>query len=369
MNTEIINVGTELLLGDILNTNVQTLSKVLKELGINCYYQTVVGDNAKRIEAVTRLALSRSDCIIFNGGLGPTYDDITRDIIAKALDVELEFNQESLQRIQNYFMNRNRQMSDNNLRQAMYPKGSIIFENSVGTADGFAVSHNDKLVIALPGPPHEMNAMVNEHLIPYLSQFSKETLVSDTIYLWGIGESDAEAQVHDLMLSQVNPTIAPYAGIDGVSIRVTSLASDKETGHKLNEPFIDTLSELFSDTMYSLNIPSLEETLVMLLNKHYSNLHVHDELLHGEINYRMSQVLDNEVQISGSINTYENDIKNDCEIKITEEDNQVCISVFYHGQVRKKTLPKEVLKVTRSRRQRQLANEAMMMLVQLINLQ
>lgn len=369
MKAEIINVGTELLLGDILNTNAQTISKMLKDLGISCYYQTVVGDNPERLETITRLALSRSDCIIFTGGLGPTYDDITRDIIAKALELSLVFDSNSLDRIENYFANRNRTMSDNNLKQAMFPEGSIIFENNVGTADGFAITKSDKLVIAVPGPPHEMNVMIEHEVFPYLKQFSNATLISDTLYLWGIGESDAESQVHDLMESLQNPTIAPYAGVDGVSIRITSLAKDKKTGHEMNTPYIRKLSDIFKPFVYSINIPTLEETLMKTLKEHKLSLSIFDNVTHGMIGNRLSEYDTSNEEAIFIQSDIPSDSNQSCQMTLTSTTTDINITVSYLNNSKKKTLPQEVSKVTKERRQRQVANEAMMMLIQLINLQ
>jgi len=211
MNAEILCVGTELLLGDIVNTNATYLAKELASCGINCYCQTVVGDNPQRLRECLEQALNRADMVITTGGLGPTYDDLTKETVAEYFGRDMVLHQDTLDRMRGFFARIQRPMTKNNEKQAMMPKDAVIFFNDRGTAPGLAVEGGGKTVILLPGPPREMTAMFQSGVRPYLEQRSKTVLVSHSIHLIGVGESQVEQQLRDFMLEHQNPTIAPYA--------------------------------------------------------------------------------------------------------------------------------------------------------------
>ncbi len=211
MRAEIISIGTELLLGDIVNSNAQFLGQELAALGIEMYYQQVVGDNEERILHAFKEAYNRCDIIITTGGLGPTDDDLTKEMAAKYFNKRLFEDKESLENLQEYFKFRKRKMTTNNLKQALIPEGATAIKNNNGTAPGVIIEENNKIMIILPGPPKEMKPMFEEDIKPYLKSKSDSVIISKMIKILGIGESAVAETVKDLMESQSNPTIAPYA--------------------------------------------------------------------------------------------------------------------------------------------------------------
>ncbi len=222
MRGEILSVGTELLLGDILNTNTQYLSKQLAQLGVNIYYQISVGDNPKRLQEVVKNSLNRSDILIVTGGLGPTKDDITKETISKVLKLPLALNHSWLKEIRRLFKLRNVKMPSNNIKQALLPKGSKVLPNSNGTACGMYINVNDKHIFLLPGPPREMIPMFLEQVVPIISNLSLRIIISKVIKTYGIGESKLVEIIDDLIENQDDPTIATLAKPDGIHIRVTT---------------------------------------------------------------------------------------------------------------------------------------------------
>lgn len=228
-NAEILCVGTEILIGDIVNTNAAYISGKLALLGINQYYQAVVGDNPERLESALRSAIDRADLVIMSGGLGPTYDDLTKETAAKCMGRELYLDERSLARIKEMFAFRCRTMTKNNEKQAMIPEGSTIFDNNAGTAPGCAIEdfEHGKIVIMLPGPPFELKRMFEESVIPYLQKFTDTRFFSKNINIFGMGESEVESHLKDIMESSSDPTVAPYCGDGEVRLRVTSKGSDE----------------------------------------------------------------------------------------------------------------------------------------------
>lgn len=265
MDAEIIGVGSELLLGQISNTDAQYISQKLSQLGINVFYHTVVGDNSKRLKKALEIAVDRVDIIITTGGLGPTMDDITKETIAEFLGIPLELHQPSVDRIENYFAKRGRTISQNNYKQAYFPKGSIILSNNHGTAPGAILEYNNKIFIILPGPPRELQPMFEEHVIPYLENRSSEKIVSRVLKIYGIGESDMEEKIKDLLIDQSNPTIAPLAGVSELSIRLTAKTSRNEDPFKLIQPIERKIRERLGDVVYGVDDDALESVVVNLL--------------------------------------------------------------------------------------------------------
>ncbi|WP_350345028.1 competence/damage-inducible protein A [Proteinivorax tanatarense] len=231
MKTEIINVGSEILLGDILNTNARYLSSVLNKLGCSIYYHTSVGDNQKRLKKLINLALERSELIVLTGGLGPTLDDITREITSEALEIPLEHNPKIAEEINCYFKERGITMPKNNLRQAKVPRDARILHNSNGTAPGLLIETKNNIIVLLPGPPNELKAVVEESLLPLDLFKPMDSIVSTTIKTYGIGESQLVEKIEDLIQTQSNPTIAPLAKEDGVHIRLTYKGNQQYASH------------------------------------------------------------------------------------------------------------------------------------------
>lgn len=264
MTAEIICVGTELLLGNIVNTNAAFLSEKLAYLGINCYFQTVVGDNRDRLLSVINTALSRADILIFSGGLGPTEDDLTKETVAEALGKKLIRDKWAEQEIADYFALRGRIPTDNNWKQADVIEGCEILYNKNGTAPGIFVSEGEKTVILLPGPPLELKSMFTDSVMPKLQQKCGQVFYSQTVKIVGPGESSVETQILDMLNTQENPTIAPYAKTGEVHLRVTARAKDEKEAREKTAPVVEELYRRFGNAVYSTDA---DETLEMALTK------------------------------------------------------------------------------------------------------
>ncbi|MCI8599204.1 MAG: competence/damage-inducible protein A [Lachnospiraceae bacterium] len=269
MVVELISVGTEILLGNIVNTNAAFLSEKCAQLGLSLYYQTVVGDNPERLEETLKLALGRSDVVILGGGLGPTQDDLTKEIAARAFGKGLVEDPHTKERIQAYFDVRGiKEITENNWKQAMVPEGAIVVDNDNGTAPGLILEEGDKIVILLPGPPNEMKPMFNQDIFPYLNKKQPETILSETIKICGMGESKVETMIGDLIAAQSNPTIATYAKTGEVHLRLTAKAEDKAAAKKLMKPLIRELKVRFGGNIYTTDEQmTLEEAVVQLLKE------------------------------------------------------------------------------------------------------
>ena len=262
---EILCVGTELLLGDIVNTNAKELSAALKGLGIGVYWQSVVGDNPARLRQAAEVARNRANLIITTGGLGPTYDDLTKEVVCGAFGVPLKMNEEAAEMVKAWFRATKREMSENNLKQAVLPVGCTVFPNGNGTAPGFAFVKDGCTVIQLPGPPREMRLMLETGVIPYLRGATDEVLVSKDIRIFGMGESAVEARLHDYMESLTTPTLAPYAGTAEVRLRATAMAPDEAAAEKMLAPVLAKVREELGDLIYAVDEPKLESVCLRLL--------------------------------------------------------------------------------------------------------
>ncbi|WP_032122927.1 competence/damage-inducible protein A [Clostridium amazonitimonense] len=266
MKAEIIAVGTELLLGDILNTNAQFLSKELAALGVEVYHQTVIGDNEDRLLDAFKEAFKRCDMVITSGGLGPTQDDITKEIAAKFLGKELILNEEALKDIENYFNITGRKMSESNKKQAYFPKEDIILKNNNGTAPGAIMKgKNGEIIIVLPGPPREIIPMFKEEVVPFLKTITDSTLYSKVIRLFGIGESSMAEEIKDILESQNNPTVAPYAKEMDVTLRITAKAKDEEEARDIIKPVENKIKERLGEYIYGEGEDTLEEVVARKL--------------------------------------------------------------------------------------------------------
>ncbi|AJA50004.1 putative competence-damage inducible protein [Clostridium pasteurianum DSM 525 = ATCC 6013] len=266
MKAEILSVGTELLLGDILNTNAQYISRELANFGINVYYQTVVGDNPERLKNAYNFALNRADIVITTGGLGPTKDDLTKEIAAEYFNKKLVLDNKSLQEIITFFKKINREISENNKKQAYFPEGSIIIENNNGTAPGCIIEENNKIAILLPGPPKEMIPMLNETVIPYLKKFHEGTLVSKVLRITGIGESSVDNLIGHIIDNQTNPTVAPYAKDNEVILRLTAKTNNEEEAYRIIEPVERQIRNKLGDiNVYGVENQTIEGVVAKLL--------------------------------------------------------------------------------------------------------
>lgn len=270
MVVELISVGTEILMGSIVNTNAQFLAEKCALLGLSMYNQTVVGDNRERLKEAVATALHRSDIVILTGGLGPTEDDLTKETCAEALDMELKEDPHTRKRIEEYFKNSIwKKIPDNNWKQAIVPVGARVLDNDNGTAPGLILEKDGKRVILLPGPPGEMIPLFEKQVAPYLQALRPERIVSQMVKICGKGESQVEDQLLDLIDSQTNPTIATYAKTGEVHVRVTAGAHDEETAQKLIRPVVKEIRKRFGEAVYTVREEeTLEMAVVRLLKKH-----------------------------------------------------------------------------------------------------
>ena len=264
MNCEIVCVGTELLLGDIVNTNAAWLAKQLAELGINEYYQSVVGDNPARLKNVLESAFARADLVLTTGGLGPTKDDLTKETAASLMGARLTLHAPSLAHIETVFNQGGRAVTESVKKQAYLPEGSIPLHNPAGTAPGFILEKGGKTLIMLPGPPREMTAMFNAGVRPYFASEKGTFLFSRRIRIIGIGESDVADMVGDLMDGE-NPTVAPYAKNTETELRVTAAAATREEADKMIAPIVKEIQNRVGRYIYGIDVNSVEERCMELL--------------------------------------------------------------------------------------------------------
>lgn len=311
MVVELISVGTEILLGNIVNTNAAYLSEKCAALGLSCYHQSVVGDNEGRLEETIRLAVSRSDIIILSGGLGPTKDDLTKEVTAKVFGKKLYEDAHTKERISEYFRRiRSGKITENNWKQAMVPEGAAVIDNHNGTAPGLIIEDNGKTAILLPGPPNEIRPMFERDIEPYLRSLQPEGLYSKMVKICSVGESRAETMVLDLMENQSNPTIAPYAKTGEVHFRVTAKAADSKEAERLMEPVLRELSDRFGDKIYTTEESvTLEEAIVELCREKNITVTTAESCTAGLLAGRIMNVAGaSEIYNEGYI-TYSNDSK------------------------------------------------------------
>lgn len=310
MTAEIICVGTELLLGNIVNTNAAFLSEKLAYLGINCYFQTVVGDNRDRLLSVINTALSRADILIFSGGLGPTEDDLTKETVAEALGKKLIRDKKAEQEIADYFALRGRIPTDNNWKQADVIEGCEILYNKNGTAPGIFVSEGEKTVILLPGPPLELKSMFTDSVMPKLQQKCGQVFYSQTVKIVGPGESSVETQILDMLDTQDNPTIAPYAKTGEVHLRVTARAKDEKEAREKTAPVVEELYRRFGNAVYTTDADeTLEMALTKLLMKKKYTMTTAESCTGGMIAARMVNAPGVSAVLKSGFITYANEAK------------------------------------------------------------
>ena len=311
-SAEILCVGTELLLGDIINTNAAFLSSRLADLGINVYRHTSVGDNPERLRRALESALRESDLVITSGGLGPTYDDLTKETVASVFGREMQLHEESLERIEAYFKATGREMTENNRKQAMMPVGAIVFNNNYGTAPSLALfdEENNKTVIMLPGPPNELVPIFNEEIEPYLNARSTTVLVSKNVNIFGMGESAVETALEGLMQSATNPTVAPYCKVGEVRLRVTASASDRETASQMCDDMIEKIKETeVGAFIYGVDADTLEKAVVSALRENNLTLAAAESCTGGLIAKRITDVGGSSEVFLGGCVTYTNGAK------------------------------------------------------------
>lgn len=265
MIAEIVSVGTELLMGQVVNTDAQHIAQKLAPLGFQVYYHITVGDNAKRLTAVVHRAIERSDVVVFTGGLGPTDDDLTKETVAAAMGLTCEPRKEEVERLEKHFASRGWKMTPNNYKQANFPRDAIILPNKNGTAPGCIMHVEDKIAILLPGPPRELFPMFDNYVVPFLAKQTNTLLYSHELRIFGLGESEVTYRLRDIIEHQTNPTVAPYIKMCEVTLRVTAKCKDAAEGERLTGTMVARIREVLGDVVYSTDGESLPELCTRLL--------------------------------------------------------------------------------------------------------
>ncbi len=318
MKGEIIAVGTELLLGNIVNTNAQYLSQKLADLGIDVYYHVVVGDNLKRLTETIKTSLERSDIVITSGGLGPTADDITKEGAAQAMGLKLLPDEESIERIKKMFSSTGRIMTENNIKQGYIPEGAVVLENNNGTAPGVLIEKEGKIVIMLPGPPKELYPMFESKVLPYLKSKTDSTIRSKVLRVIGVGESAVEHILKDIFDSQANPTIAPYAKDGEVHLRITAKTGIPEEADSLIAEMEQKVRAILDDNIYGCNEETLEEAVLKLLQKKNLTISLSESCTGGLVASRLTDIPGASASLISGVVSYSNESKINI-LKVKEE--------------------------------------------------
>lgn len=283
MKAEIITVGTEILLGDILNTNTHYLSNELANMGVDVYYQITVGDNENRLLNQLEESFKRSDLVVLTGGLGPTEDDLTKEVCAKYFDLKMEFHQPSWDKIIEIHNRMKRIPTENNKKQAYFPVNSIILPNEHGTAPGCIMEKDNKTIIVMPGPPREMKPMFDNFVKPFLQKNSEDILKSKVIRIIGVGEAKVESDLLDLIQKQINPTIATYAKDGECTVRITAKGKNVEEVEKLILPVAEEIKNRFKETVYGEDETTIEDEVAKLLVKNNLTISVAESCTGGMV--------------------------------------------------------------------------------------
>lgn len=315
---ELISVGTEILLGDILNTDAQFLSIELAKLGISVIHQSTVGDNRERLLAQLKEAADRSDIIILSGGLGPTPDDLTKEVCCEFFGKKMFLHEPTVEKIKTYFSTKGMKMAQNNLKQAMLPKDCVIFPNDNGTAPGMAIEKDGVHILVLPGPPRELKPMFRNCAVPYLMQFSDRIIVSHNIRTFGIGESLMAERVNDLFDAE-NPTVAPYAKDGEALLRVTAMARTKEEAENLCEPVINEIKNRLDGFVYGVDYTCIEEAVIEKLKEKHMKVATAESCTGGLIAKRITDVPGASEVFDCGIISYANEIKHRV-LGVSEDD-------------------------------------------------
>ena len=310
MIAELIAVGTELLLGNIANTDAQMLSEKLSALGITVHHHTVVGDNPERLADALETARKRADIIITTGGLGPTYDDLTKQTICKVFGRELELHEDILEEIRSWFATKmGKVMPENNVQQAMLPVNCTVFDNPVGTAPGCAFEEDGVHVLMLPGPPFECRYMFEHRAAQYLEKLTDGVIVSHEIKIFGMGESSVEEALREPMTKMTNPTLAPYAKLNECMVRATAKAETREAAEAMLKPLVAQVCETLGDVVYGVDVDSLEAVVSQLLRERGLTLSAAESCTGGLVAKRMTDLPGASNVFRGGVVSYTNGVK------------------------------------------------------------
>ena len=307
-NTEILSVGTELLLGHITNTDARDISELLSKIGVNVRWHTVVGDNPGRLRDCVETAKGRADIIITTGGLGPTCDDLTKTVLAEAFGLELQKNEEEYAGLYDY-IHYSRKFTPNNFAQAWLPAGCTVFHNDWGTAPGCAFEAQGKTVLMLPGPPNECVPMFKKYALPYLRRFSDGLIVSHALRIFGIGESAVDEMFRDEMNAMTNPSMAPYAKECDCFLQLTAKAASEAEAEAMLRPFMDEVREKLGDLVYGEDVETLEEAVLQLLKQRPATFAAAESCTGGEIAKRFTDLPGASAFFLGGVVSYTNGVK------------------------------------------------------------
>ena len=309
MKAEIISVGSEVLSGDTINTNASAVAKALEEQGIAVIYHTVVGDDHDNLYSALEQAFRRAELVVTTGGLGPTYDDMTKETVAKFFGRNLVIDEDTAEWIRNFFKQMNRPMTANNMKQAEIIEGATVLKNDFGVAPGMLYQTDNRMIAMLPGPPFEMEPMLNGYLMPLLSEDTNDVLVSVFVRTFGIGESNLESGLHDLMVTLKNPVIAPYAKRGEVTLKVTARAKTKKEAKALIKPVIHEISNQYGEYIYSITEPNLQTELVKRLRSAGKTVAVAESCTGGMIASHITEVPGSSGVFGYGVVTYANEAK------------------------------------------------------------
>ena len=307
-DTEILSVGTELLLGHITNTDARDISEMLSKIGVNVRYHTVVGDNPERLARCVEIAKSRADIIITTGGLGPTCDDLTKQVLARCFGRKLVENTAEREGLYEYIRT-GKSFTPNNLSQAMLPEGCTVFHNRWGTAPGCAFEAEGKTVLMLPGPPNECVPMFREYAVPYLKKLSEELIVSHSIRIFGMGESAVDDLFADEMNAMRNPSMAPYAKECDCLLQVTAKAGSEEEAEAMMAPVIEHVKERLGDYVYGMDVECIEEAVLPLLKERGLSFAAAESCTGGDVARRITEIPGASAVFAGGCVTYTNEVK------------------------------------------------------------
>lgn len=307
-DTEIISVGTELLLGHVTNTDARDISEMLSKIGINVKYHTVVGDNPERLRKCVETAKSRADIIITTGGLGPTCDDLTKQILAEAFGLKLVENKAEREGLYDY-IRYGKKFTDNNFTQAMLPEGCTVFHNNCGTAPGCGFEKDGKIVAMIPGPPKECNAMFRESALPYLRKLSEDLIVSHSVRIFGLGESSVDDIFAEEMNRMTNPTMAPYAKECDCLLQITAKAKSKAEAEEMIAPVMEHVMQRLGDVVYGVDVECIEESVIKLLREKGMTFSAAESCTGGELAKRFTDMPGASAFFKGGVVTYTNEAK------------------------------------------------------------
>lgn len=307
-DTEIISVGTELLLGHVTNTDARDISEMLSKIDINVKYHTVVGDNPERLRKCVETAKSRADIIITTGGLGPTCDDLTKQILAEAFGLRLVENKAEREGLYDY-IRYGKKFTDNNFTQAMLPEGCTVFHNNCGTAPGCGFEKDGKIVVMIPGPPKECNAMFRASALPYLRKLSEELIVSHSVRIFGLGESSVDDIFAEEMNRMTNPTMAPYAKECDCLLQITAKAKSVDEAEKMIAPVMEHVMQRLGDVVYGVDVECIEESVIKLLREKNMTFSAAESCTGGELAKRFTDMPGASAFFKGGVVTYTNEAK------------------------------------------------------------